>query len=89
MIVQSGSGRLDIGSTASADKNRLERGTLGFSDIENRADYKTEHQSAGISTGGSIAVHIDMELYRHPLRRQKLAESIRAQHAKLQESNQK
>ena len=50
--------RLDgavIGSTAAADKNRLETGTLGFSDIENRADYKVEHQSAGISTGGSIA----------------------------------
>jgi len=44
-----------IGSTAAADKNRLETGTLGFSDIENRADYKVEHQSAGISTGGSIA----------------------------------
>ncbi len=43
-----------IGSTAAADKNRLETGTLGFSDIENRADYKVEHQSAGISTGGSI-----------------------------------
>ena len=32
---------------------------------------------------------IDMELYRHPVRRQKLAESIRAQRAKLQEGNQK
>nr|EFA0758917.1 VENN motif pre-toxin domain-containing protein [Escherichia coli] len=27
----------------------------GFSDIENRADFKTEHQSAGLSTGGSVA----------------------------------
>ncbi|MGE1562751.1 hemagglutinin repeat-containing protein [Pantoea septica] len=44
-----------IGSTAAADKNRLETGTLGFSDIGNHADYKVEHQSAGISTGGSIA----------------------------------
>ncbi|WP_242455690.1 hypothetical protein [Pantoea agglomerans] len=32
---------------------------------------------------------IDMELYRHPMRRQKLAESIRAQSAKLQEGSQK
>ncbi|MHA6312301.1 hypothetical protein ACX3P5_13775 [Pantoea sp. S-LA4] len=32
---------------------------------------------------------IDMELYRHPMRRQKLAESIRAQRAKLQEGSQK
>ena len=44
-----------IGSTAAADKNRLETGTLGWNDIENHADYKVEHQSAGISTGGSIA----------------------------------
>ncbi|EKJ2307272.1 VENN motif pre-toxin domain-containing protein, partial [Escherichia coli] len=33
----------------------LDTGTLGFSDIENRADFKTEHQSAGLSTGGSVA----------------------------------
>ncbi|WP_370514685.1 hemagglutinin repeat-containing protein, partial [Pantoea sp. M_1] len=43
-----------ISSTATADKNRLDTGTLGFSDIENHADYKVEHQSAGISSGGSI-----------------------------------
>ncbi|HDX6476239.1 TPA: hemagglutinin repeat-containing protein [Escherichia coli] len=44
-----------IASTATADKNRLDTGTLGFSDIDNRADFKTEHQSAGLSTGGSVA----------------------------------
>ncbi|HFS2019045.1 TPA: hemagglutinin repeat-containing protein [Escherichia coli] len=44
-----------IASTATADKNRLDTGTLGFSDLENRADFKTEHQSAGLSTGGSVA----------------------------------
>ncbi|WP_186373803.1 hemagglutinin repeat-containing protein [Yersinia rohdei] len=43
-----------IGSTASADKNTLDTGTLGFSDIENKADFKVEHQSVGISTGGNI-----------------------------------
>ncbi|WP_428984154.1 VENN motif pre-toxin domain-containing protein [Pantoea agglomerans] len=43
-----------ISSTASADKNRLDTGTLGFGDIENHADYRVEHQSAGISTGGSV-----------------------------------
>lgn len=43
-----------IGSTAGADKNRLDTGTLGFSDIQNRAEYKVEHQSVGFSTGGSI-----------------------------------
>lgn len=32
---------------------------------------------------------IDMELYRHPMRRQKPAEAIRAQRAKLHESNKK
>ncbi|EFB2527386.1 hypothetical protein FHO54_04530, partial [Escherichia coli] len=44
-----------IVSTATADKNRLDTCTLGFSDTENRADFKTEHQSAGLSTGGSVA----------------------------------
>jgi len=43
-----------ISSAAGADKNRLDTGTLGFSNIENHADYKTEHQSVGMSTGGSI-----------------------------------
>jgi len=43
-----------ISSTASADKNRLDTGTLGFSDIHNHAEYEVEHVSAGISTGGSI-----------------------------------
>nr|WP_269784066.1 hemagglutinin repeat-containing protein [Klebsiella variicola] len=43
-----------IASTGSADKNGLDTGTLGFSDIHNQADYKTQHQGGGISTGGSI-----------------------------------
>jgi filamentous hemagglutinin len=43
-----------ISSAAGADKNLLDTGTLGFSNIENHADYKTEHQSVGMSTGGSI-----------------------------------
>ena len=43
-----------IGSTATADKNRLDTGTLGFSDIENSAEYEVEHQSVGVSTGGSV-----------------------------------
>lgn len=29
-----------ISSTATADKNRFDTGTLGFSNIENHADYK-------------------------------------------------
>lgn len=44
-----------IASTATADKNRLDTGTLGWRDIHNTAEYNVEHQSAGISTGGSIA----------------------------------
>ncbi|EPB5264234.1 TPA: hemagglutinin repeat-containing protein [Enterobacter kobei] len=44
-----------IASTATADNNRLDTGTLGWRDIHNTAEYEVEHQSAGISTGGSIA----------------------------------
>jgi filamentous hemagglutinin len=43
-----------IGSTATADKNKLDTGTLGFSNIENQAEYEVEHQSVGFSSGGSI-----------------------------------
>ncbi|MFA3760133.1 hemagglutinin repeat-containing protein [Yersinia sp. 2466 StPb PI] len=43
-----------IASTADKSKNSLDTGTLGFSDIGNKADFKVEHQSVGISTGGSI-----------------------------------
>ena len=34
---------------------KLDTGTLGFSNIENRAEYPVEHQSVGISSGGSVA----------------------------------
>ena len=44
-----------ISSTATADKNRLDTGTLGFGDIHNHAEYEVEHQSAGMSTGGDFA----------------------------------
>lgn len=43
-----------IGSTATDDKNTLDTGTLGFKDIHNQADFDVEHQSVGISSGGSI-----------------------------------
>ena len=52
-----------ISSTATADKNRLNTGTLGFSNIENRADYKTGHQSVGMSTGGSIASQLESNAF--------------------------
>jgi filamentous haemagglutinin family N-terminal domain len=43
-----------IGSTADASLNKLDTGTLGFSDIHNSAEYEVEHQSVGISSGGNI-----------------------------------
>ncbi|WP_343553478.1 hemagglutinin repeat-containing protein [Pantoea sp.] len=43
-----------IGSTATADKNRLDTGTLGWSNLHNQAEYEVEHQSVGISSGGNI-----------------------------------
>ncbi|MDW5502706.1 hemagglutinin repeat-containing protein [Pseudomonas lundensis] len=43
-----------IASTATADKNRLDTGTLGFSDIHNQADFKAEHQGGSISSGGPV-----------------------------------
>ncbi|WP_299998359.1 hemagglutinin repeat-containing protein [uncultured Cedecea sp.] len=43
-----------IRSEASKDKNRLDTGTIGFSDIENKAEFQVQHQSAGISSGGDI-----------------------------------
>ncbi|BBF85945.1 putative large exoprotein [Aquitalea magnusonii] len=44
-----------IGSTASADKNQLDTGTLGFSNLHNQADYKVESQSIGMSSGLSVS----------------------------------
>ncbi|HID4044093.1 TPA: hemagglutinin repeat-containing protein [Pluralibacter gergoviae] len=44
-----------LASTATPDKNRLDTGTLGWRDIDNQADFTVEHQSAGVSTGGSYA----------------------------------
>ncbi|MEA9390520.1 hemagglutinin repeat-containing protein, partial [Acerihabitans sp. TG2] len=43
-----------LASTAAADHNRFDTGTLGFSDMNNQADYQVEHQSIGISTGGPV-----------------------------------
>ncbi|WP_434657158.1 hemagglutinin repeat-containing protein [Chromobacterium violaceum] len=43
-----------IASTAKADKNTLDTGTLGFSNQHNQADYKVESQSFGFSSGGSL-----------------------------------
>ena len=44
-----------LASTAAAELNRLDTGTLGFRDIKNSAEYSVEQQSAGASTSGSVA----------------------------------
>ncbi|WP_305790916.1 VENN motif pre-toxin domain-containing protein [Dickeya sp. CSL RW240] len=38
-----------IGSTAGADKNRLETGTLGFGNLDNRAEFSVSHSGGGLS----------------------------------------
>ncbi|MEM8071491.1 filamentous hemagglutinin N-terminal domain-containing protein [Morganella morganii] len=43
-----------IASKADKDRNRLETGTLGWTDTENKAEFKTEHSGAGLSTGDSL-----------------------------------
>ncbi|MEQ9947641.1 hemagglutinin repeat-containing protein [Pectobacterium aroidearum] len=43
-----------IGSTASAEKNRLETGTLGWSGLNNKAEFKVEHSGAGFSASPSL-----------------------------------
>ncbi|MBK4717138.1 hemagglutinin repeat-containing protein, partial [Tenebrionibacter intestinalis] len=43
-----------VASTATADKNRLDTGTLGWSNIKNKAEYEVSHQGVGISTGDSV-----------------------------------
>ena len=43
-----------IASTATADKNSLDTGTLGFTDIHNEADFKTRHSGISLSGGGSF-----------------------------------
>jgi filamentous hemagglutinin len=43
-----------IASTATADKNSLDTGTLGFRDIHNEADYKVSHSGISLSGGGDF-----------------------------------
>ncbi|WP_317619084.1 hemagglutinin repeat-containing protein [Dickeya zeae] len=47
-----------IASTAGADKNRLETGTLGFSNIDNRAEYSASHSGGGFGTGGPVGMQM-------------------------------
>lgn len=43
-----------ISSAADESKNRLDTGTLGWTDIRNEAEYSTEHAGVSMSTGGSV-----------------------------------
>lgn len=60
-----------IGSTADAAKNRLDTGTLGFTDIENKADYATSGVSVGVASqftldNGSAASEADQSKEKVP-----------------------
>ncbi|KFB90188.1 hypothetical protein CR62_08165 [Serratia grimesii] len=56
--VTSSCSALVIASTATADNNRLDTGTLGFSDIHNQTDFKAEHQGGSISSGGPVGADL-------------------------------
>ncbi len=43
-----------IASTADKEKNRLDTGTLGWTDIHNQADYSATHSGGALSTGGPV-----------------------------------
>jgi len=43
-----------IASTADRDKNSLDTGTLGWSDIDNRADFSAKHSGGSLSSGGPV-----------------------------------
>ena len=44
-----------IASTAPADRNSLDTGTLGWSDIHNRADYKASYTGISLSGGSGMS----------------------------------
>ncbi|MEQ5122634.1 hemagglutinin repeat-containing protein [Morganella morganii] len=43
-----------IASAADKDKNTLDTGTLGFNNLENKAEYQVEHQGGSLSSGGAV-----------------------------------
>ncbi|MBX9448166.1 hemagglutinin repeat-containing protein, partial [Dickeya chrysanthemi] len=47
-----------IASTAGADRSRLETGTLGFSNIDNRAEYSASHTGGGFSTSAPVGLQV-------------------------------
>lgn len=44
-----------IASTAPADRNSLDTGTLGWSDIHNQADYKASYTGISLSGGSGMS----------------------------------
>ncbi|WP_413739800.1 hemagglutinin repeat-containing protein [Sodalis sp. RH14] len=56
-----------IAATATPDKNTLDTGTLGWTDIDNQADYKSEHQSAGFNSGGPVGGNVLSNVSALPL----------------------
>ncbi|WP_219952105.1 hemagglutinin repeat-containing protein [Dickeya zeae] len=47
-----------IASTAEAEKNRLDTGTLGFSNIDNHAEYSASHSGGGFSTSAPVGLQV-------------------------------
>lgn len=43
-----------LASTADANKNKLNTGTLTWNDLENKAEYKVSSSTAGMNSGGSV-----------------------------------
>lgn len=47
-----------IASTADKAKNSLDTGTLGWSDIDNQADFSAKHSGGSLSTGGPVGTDL-------------------------------
>ncbi|HDU8673711.1 TPA: hemagglutinin repeat-containing protein [Morganella morganii subsp. morganii] len=47
-----------IASAADKDKNTLDTGTLGFNNLENKAEYQVEHQGGSLGTGGDLGAQV-------------------------------
>lgn len=47
-----------IASTATADKNILSTGTLSWADIDNKADFSSQHQSVSASSSGGAGAQL-------------------------------
>ena len=47
-----------LASAVDKDKNTLDTGTLGFNNLENKAEYQVEHQGGGLGTGGDLGAQV-------------------------------